>query len=119
MLLKKRKIFIINCELKRKLTMKANDPISRLRDRGGRRLGVDRRKVFISGHEPDRRSWRDRRSNEDKRTQDDQAGVDLLRRDMDRYMEFANANKGITYGLISGLSVWGLIVTILVFKFWS
>jgi hypothetical protein len=99
--------------------MEANYPIHRLRDRAGRRQGVDRRKVFIPGYEPDRRSGRDRRSNEDRRTQNDQAGVVFLRRNMDRYMEFANANKGITYGLISGVSVWGLLVTILIFKFWS
>ncbi len=91
--------------------MQAGDRILYLDDRGGRRLRVDRRKDFIPGFEPERRSWSDRRSNQDRRTRDGQQYVDFPRRDIDRYMEFRNATQGITYALLMGTSVWAAIIS--------
>jgi hypothetical protein len=39
-----------------------------LRDRGGRRSGIDRRRFSYSDHIPERRSGLDRRSGMDRRT---------------------------------------------------
>ena len=34
----------------------------------------------------------------------------LLRRNADRYMEFANTQKGMLYALLLSLPLWGLII---------
>ncbi len=104
---------------KKGLTIKGGHRILRLSDGGGRRLGEDRRKMPLLCYEPERRSWSDRRMNQDRRIRKDQGEIDLLRRDMDRYMEFANANKGITTGAFLSLGFWAMIATFLIFKFWS
>jgi len=33
-----------------------------------------------------------------------------VRRNTDRYMEFANTQKGLLYGLLLSLPLWGLII---------
>ena len=98
--------------------MQAGYPIPYLDDSGGRRLGRDRRKITIPEYEPESRSGKDRRSNRDRRTRHDHENIGYLRRNMDRYMEFVNANKGLTYGLFLGFSLWALIISIVILKFW-
>jgi hypothetical protein len=81
-----------------------------MRDKGGRRLGEDRRKLSILGYLPDRRFGQDRRANEDRRTRMEMEKVAFLKRNADRYMEFANTQKGLLYGLLLSLPLWGLII---------
>jgi hypothetical protein len=81
-----------------------------IKDRGGRRLGEDRRKLSILGYFPDRRSGQDRRTNEDRRIQLEAEKVAFLKRNADRYMEFANTQKGLLYGLLLSLPLWALII---------
>jgi hypothetical protein len=92
--------------------------ISHFPDKGGRRLWMDRRKVSIPGYEPERRSCKERRSDQDRRTRDDQEYISYLRRNMDRYREFFNTNKGITNALLLSFPLWALIISIVIFKFW-
>jgi hypothetical protein len=44
------------------------DSIPEKGDRGGRRSGIERRKIFIPGYTPERRSGLDRRSGQDRRS---------------------------------------------------
>lgn len=79
-------------------------------DKGGRRSGGDRRKVSMLGFLPERRSGQDRRSYLDRRNRMDAENASLLKRNADRYMEFANTQKGLLYGLLLSLPLWGLII---------
>ena len=98
--------------------MQVSYPIPNLLDdRGGRRLGMDRRKAHILEYDPERHSWKDRRSNQDRRSRNDQGNISYLRRNMDRYVEFANANKGIIFGLLLSFPFWALMISIVILKF--
>jgi hypothetical protein len=84
--------------------------MANLRDRGGRRLGKDRRKVAILDFLPDRRSGLDRRMAQDRRNRNGADYVSYLKRDSDRYMEFANTQKGVLFGFLLSLPVWALVL---------
>jgi hypothetical protein len=88
----------------------ARNLIDSLKDRGGRRSGEDRRKVSIFGVLPDRRSGLDRRMAQDRRNRDESEYVSYLKRNSDRYKEFANTHKGMFFGFLLSLPVWALIV---------
>ena len=90
--------------------MEATNPIDNLRDKGGRRSGEDRRKVAIFEVIPDRRSGLDRRMAQERRNRDESDYVSYLKRNSDRYMEFANTQKGVLFGVLLSLPVWALIV---------
>jgi hypothetical protein len=53
---------------KEKLAVREADSILEKGDRGGRRSGVERRKIFIPGYTPERRSGEDRRSGQERRS---------------------------------------------------
>jgi hypothetical protein len=94
---------------KEKIAVAPTNPIANLRDRGGRRLGEDRRKVTILDFLPDRRSGLDRRMTQDRRYRNEADYVSYLKRNADRYMEFANTQKGVFFGFLLSLPVWALI----------
>ena len=77
----------------------------------GRRLGFDRRKTFIIDHEPERRSGQDRRTRKDRR-RPGQGDITYLRRNLDRYIEFTNANKGLIYGALLSFPIWAVIFVV-------
>jgi len=79
-------------------------------NRGGRRLGIDRRRFFIPGYAPERRSNQERRSGQDRRSGEDPGNVMILRRGIDRYMEFVNTQKGLLLGVLMSLPFWVLII---------
>jgi hypothetical protein len=79
-------------------------------DNGGRRMGVDRRKDSIPGFYPDRRSGQDRRADQDRRSTSDLGNVSHLKRNSDRYMEFANTQKGVLWALLLSVPLWALII---------
>jgi hypothetical protein len=85
-------------------------------DRGGRRNGADRRKTFVPRFIPERRTGQDRRSFQDRRNRLDLDPSSFLRRNTDRYMEFANTQKGMLYGLLLSLPLWALIIFIFFFR---
>lgn len=90
--------------------MGAANPIENLRDKGGRRSGVDRRKVEILDFLPDRRSGLDRRMTQDRRNRNEADYVSYLKRNADRYFEFANTQKGVFFGFLLSLPIWVLIL---------
>ena len=92
--------------------------ISEKIDRWGRRSGIDRRGVFIPGSVPERRSNQERRSGQDRRRREDQGNVINLRRNSDRYMEFANTQKGLFIATLLSLPLWALIIFIIFFVKW-
>jgi len=79
-------------------------------DKGGRRSGIDRRKVSNPEHIVDRRSGFDRRNYTDRRTGNHREYVLHLKRGTDRYMEFANTQKGLMLGILLSVPVWALII---------
>jgi hypothetical protein len=95
---------------KEKIAVAAWNLIDNFRDKGGRRSGKDRRKVSFLEVLPDRRSGLDRRIVRDRRHRDKSDYVSYLRRNSDRYMEFANTQKGIFFGFLLSSPVWALIV---------
>jgi len=95
---------------KEKIAVEATNPIDNLRDKGGRRSGEDRRKVGILKVLPDRRSGIDRRMAQDRRNRDESDYVSYLKRNSDRYMEFANTQKGIFFGFLLSLPVWAMVL---------
>jgi hypothetical protein len=85
-------------------------------DSWGRRSGIDRRMVVIPVSVPERRSIQERRSGQDRRSQKDQGNVINLRRNSDRYMEFANTQKGLFLATLLSLPLWALIIFIIFIK---
>jgi hypothetical protein len=79
-------------------------------DKGGRRSGIDRRKLVNPEHMINRRSGQDRRTNLDRRTGHHWENLLHLRRSTDRYMEFAKTQKGLMLGVLLSVPVWALII---------
>ena len=77
---------------------------------------MDRRKASMLGFHPERRSGLDRRADRDRRSGVDLGKVSHLKRNSDRYMEFANTQKGVFWGFLLSLPLWALIVFIFLFR---
>jgi hypothetical protein len=87
---------------------------SGIEDRGGRRLGIDRRQSPIVDLNPEWRSGEDRRSGVDRRSgKEDVSNFVEFRRRIDAYIEFLRTQKGLFWGICCGLSLWGLIILII------
>jgi hypothetical protein len=103
---------------KEKLPLRDATWIPDIRDQGGRRSGLERRKNFIPRYKPERRSGQDRRKSQERRNRYDPEAVSYLKRSMDRYMEYANTHKGMAYGLLLSLPIWVAIILFIVVKLW-
>lgn len=57
-----------------------SNTVSAIRDNGGRRLGIERRKYRYIMYIPERRSFRDRRSGSDRRKESDDSRGGIERR---------------------------------------
>ena len=90
--------------------MAATNPIENFRDKGGRRSGEDRRKAVVLYFVPDRRCGLDRRMSQERRNRNEADYISYLKRNSDRFMEFANTQKGVLYGFLLSLPVWALIL---------
>ena len=99
-----------------RITMQDGYSQVKIPDKGGRRKAPDRRKTFMPGFIPERRTGQDRRSYQDRRTRLDLDAASFLRRNTDRYMEFANTQKGMLYGLLLSLPLWALIIFMFLFR---
>ena len=76
----------------------------------GRRLGFDRRKtLIIEEYEPEKRSGQDRRTRRDRRGPG-QGDISYLRRNLYRYIEFRNVNKGLIYGALLSFPIWAAVI---------
>ncbi len=87
-----------------------------IRDKGGRRSGIERRKVITPGFSPERRSGQDRRKNGERRTEFIPENVSFLKRGMDRYLEYTNAHRGMGYAVMLSLLIWAGLILFLLFK---
>lgn len=92
------------------------DPIFGVRDKGGRRSGSERRKFPILEYAPERRSGQERRDNQDRRNGTDSGEAIYLKRNADRYMEFANTQKGVFLAMLLSLPLWALIIFMIINK---
>jgi len=86
------------------------NPIPGIKDKGGRRLGIVRRRLLTLGYRPERRSSQEHRNGQDRRIRNDQGTGSYVRRRMDRYLEFVRTNKGLAYGLLLSVPLWVLII---------
>ncbi len=77
---------------------------------------MDRRRVSNPGFAPDRRTGQDRRADQDRRSGADLETVSYLKRNADRYVEFANTQKGMLWAFLLSLPLWGLIVFMLLIR---
>jgi hypothetical protein len=91
-----------------------HDPIFGIRDRGGRRSGVERRKFSVLEYAPERRSGEERRDDQDRRSRRGSEEALYLKRDTDRYMEFANTQKGLFFAVLLSLPLWGMIIFMII-----
>lgn len=98
--------------------MSTANSILQTHDRGGRRSGIVRRRIVIPGYEPERRSGQDRRSSQERKNLEQQGDLDYLRRNIDRYAEFSNTNRGFTYGMLLSLMLWAVIILVIVRQVW-
>ncbi len=85
-------------------------------DNGGRRMGMDRRKTSIPGFYPDRRSGQDRRADLDRRSILDLDNVSQFKRNSDRFMEFANTQKGVLWAFLLSVPLWALIIFMIMMR---
>ncbi len=83
-------------------------------DRGGRRSGIERRKVSILEYAPERRSGEERRGDPDRRRGRRPEEAIYLRRNTDRYMEFANTQKGLFLAVLLSLPLWAMIIFMII-----
>jgi hypothetical protein len=104
--------------IKEKVPLRDANSIPVVIDQGGRRSGIERRKICIPGCEPERRSGQDRRKCQERRNQYDPGAAGYLKRSMDRYMEYANTHKGMAYGLLLSLPIWAAVILFVILKFW-
>jgi hypothetical protein len=107
---------MVHFGLKRKFVMQEGYPIPNMRDKGGRRLGMDRRRLFIPENKSEKRSGQDRRKSQERRSRYDPGAVSYLKRSMDSYMEYADTFKGMAYGLLLSLPLWATIIFFIVLK---
>lgn len=84
-------------------------------DQGGRRIGSDRRETPIPEFQPERRSCQNRRGGQDRRGPG-QGDISYSRRNMDKYNEFRNANKGIIYGVLFSFPIWMVVIFVVISK---
>jgi hypothetical protein len=84
-------------------------------DKGGRRLGSDRREAPIPEFQPERRSCQDRRSGQERRGPG-QGDISYSRRNMDKYNEFGNAYKGLVYGVLLSFPIWAAVIFVVMSK---
>ena len=87
-----------------------------IKDQGGRRSGMDRRKSLVPEFAPERRSGQDRRSNQERRSGRDLIEGSYLKRGTDRYEEFANTQRGLSLAFLLSLPIWALIIFMIINK---
>lgn len=87
-----------------------------IKDRGGRRAGIDRRRSNVLEYTPEKRSGQDRRNVQDRRNGNFPGEIVLQRRNTDRFLEFASTQKGIFMAILMSLPVWGLILYLIIIR---
>ena len=82
-----------------------------IKDRGGRRLGFDRRRVSIPAYCPDTRVEQDRRGSLDRRSgKNESLTLFVPKRGTDRYIEWFRTVRGLFWGVCFGSLLWGIII---------
>ena len=90
--------------------------VAGMKDRGGRRSGIDRRTACIPGHGSERRSIQDRRNGLERRIEKkDFLNLSTPRRKTDEYVEFLRGLNGLFHGISFGSLLWGIIIISIVF----
>jgi hypothetical protein len=85
-------------------------------DNGGRRSGLDRRRLWIPAYYPERRSGQDRRNGLERRS-GKASFLDLPepKRKTDTYIEFLGTVRGLFFGVCLGALLWGITIMLITF----
>jgi len=87
-----------------------------IKDRGGRRSGIDQRTFWIHAFCPERRSGQDRRGGLERRSgREDFLNSFDPRRETDAYIEFFGTVRGLFWGICLGSSLWGIMIMLITF----
>ncbi len=87
-----------------------------IKDRGGRRSGIDRRMFWMPAYCPERRSGQDRRGGLERRSgKDDFLYIFEPRREADAYIEFFRTVRGLFWGVSLGSLLWGITIILITF----
>ena len=87
-----------------------------MEDNGGRRSGLDRRRVWIPAYCPERRSAQNRRGGLERRS----GKASFLdspepKRKTDTYIEVSDTVRGLFYGVSLGGLLWGITLMLIIF----
>ena len=97
-----------------KIVMRDIYAAAAIKDRGGRRSGIDRRRFLIPAYCPERRSGQDRRGVLDRRSgKEDFLNLFNPRRETDAYIEFLRTARGLFWGVCLGSSLWGILIMLI------
>ena len=86
-----------------------------IEDRGGRRSGIDRRRLLITAYCPERRSVQDRRGGLERRS----GKASFLdspepKRKTDTYIEVFGTVRGLFWGVSLGALLWGITIMLII-----
>jgi hypothetical protein len=82
-----------------------------IEDNGGRRSGLDRRRLWIPVYCPERRSGQDRRGGLERRSgKASFLGLPEPKRKTDEYAEFLGSVGGLFWGIGLGALLWEIII---------
>ena len=82
-----------------------------MEDNGGRRSGLDRRRVWIPAYCPERRCGQDRRGRLERRSgKVSFLGLPEPRREMDEYVEVFGSIRGLFQSICLGVLLWEMII---------
>ncbi len=84
--------------------------IARGTEVGGRRSGTERRKSFVFGHFPERRSGMERRTNS---LRAEQLKASVPWESKHHYMEFASTQKGFLFAALFSMPIWAIIILLI------
>ena len=87
-----------------------------IEDDGGRRSGLDRRRLGILAYCPERRSGQDRRGGLERRS-GKASFLDLPepKRRTDTYIELLGTIRGLFWGVSLGSLLWGITIMLIIF----
>ena len=86
-----------------------------IEDNGGRRLGLDRRRLWIPAYCPERRSGQDRRGGLERRSgKVSFLGLPEPKRETDEYVEVFGSIRGLFQGICFGVLLWEIIIITIV-----
>ena len=94
--------------------MRDHREVAFIQDNGGRRSGLDRRRLWIPEYCPERRSGQDRRGGLERRNgKASFLNLPEPKRKTDTYTEFLGTAGGLLRGVCWGALLWGITIVLI------